>query len=169
MNQEDAQRLVTRVLDPFKTHIEVENTRLNKHKSDLRQKKYEIYQKSGLKNDRNVFYKRVYKVLLGPHYKLHARYLIVGVIVHQGDSTSSGHYWAFIRDKTEKWWKCNDSDVTPSTWEEVTKESFGGGSSGYAEGSSAYFLIYQSEAQFEKDELDDDEELGCDQQGNFQS
>ena len=82
------------------------------------------------------------------------RYLIVGVIVHQGETTSSGHYWAFIRDKNEKWWKCNDNEVTLSNWTDVCNESFGGGL------SSAYSLLYQSEEQFEKDELDADDELG---------
>ena len=81
--------------------------------------------------------------------------------MHQGETASSGHYWAFVRDRNEKWWKCNDGDVTPATWGDVCNDSYGG-STGSA---SAYSLIYQSQDQFDLDADTPDEELEPDQNG----
>ena len=83
--------------------------------------------------------------------------------MHQGETASSGHYWAFVRDRNEKWWKCNDGDVTQATWLDVCNDAYGG-SSGSA---SAYSLIYQSQDQFDLDADTPDEELEPDQNGTL--
>ncbi|EDV26154.1 uncharacterized protein TRIADDRAFT_55977 [Trichoplax adhaerens] len=68
-------------------------------------------------------------------YHLHA------VLVHAGQ-VDSGHYWAFIYWRSyNKWLKINDVQVYEVTWEEVKRESRGGGRSH----TSAYCLIYISD------------------------
>ena len=63
--------------------------------------------------------------------------------------------------RNEKWWKCNDGDVTHATWNDVMNDSYGGSSGS----SSAYSLIYQSQEQFDLDADTPDEELEPDQSG----
>jgi ubiquitin carboxyl-terminal hydrolase 25/28 len=67
-----------------------------------------------------------------------SRYVLYGIWVHQGVA-SSGHYWAFLRDPQQKWWRFNDVRVAEAPEEDVVRESIGGYSS-----SAAYFLIYLS-------------------------
>lgn len=68
-------------------------------------------------------------------YHLHA------VLVHAGQ-VDSGHYWAFVYWRSyNKWLKINDIQVSEVTWEEVKRESRGGGRSH----TSAYCLIYISD------------------------
>merc|ERR1711881_386903 len=63
-------------------------------------------------------------------------YELQGVITHQGRSSSSGHYVAWIRQKADKWLKCDDDHVSPVTSEEVLKLSGGG------DWHIAYILLY---------------------------
>lgn len=63
-------------------------------------------------------------------------YELQGVITHQGRSSSSGHYVAWIRQTGDKWLKCDDDNVTPVTSEEVLKLSGGG------DWHIAYILLY---------------------------
>jgi len=137
-------RKIVNLIQPWSTHIDERQTHLKQVASNLRQEKFNLYRKTDLQ---------------------HHRYLIVGVIVHQGETASSGHYWAFVRDRNEKWWKCNDGDVTPATWGDVCNDSYGG-TSGSA---SAYSLIYQSQDQFDLDADTPDEELEPDQNDLIES
>ena len=60
------------------------------------------------------------------------------MFVHEGQA-ASGHYWAFVfSSRLNKWLKFNDIAVSESSWEELTSDSFGGGSSN----ASAYCLMY---------------------------
>ena len=61
-----------------------------------------------------------------------ARYQILGVCSHYGDSGSYGHYIAYCRDKKNKtWYKFNDSMVSTCTKEEI---KYGG---------NPYLLLYE--------------------------
>ncbi|XP_024017932.1 ubiquitin carboxyl-terminal hydrolase 25 isoform X2 [Morus notabilis] len=53
---------------------------------------------------------------LRPEYKL------FGTIVHSGFSPESGHYYAYIKDATGRWYCCNDTFVSLSTMQEVLSE-----------------------------------------------
>lgn len=53
-------------------------------------------------------------------------YTLQAVLTHKGRSSSSGHYVAWVRHKENDWIKCDDSDVTPVTSEEILKLSGGG-------------------------------------------
>jgi len=64
------------------------------------------------------------------HYELQA------VITHQGRSSSSGHYVAWLRVEADNWVKCDDNEVTPVTQDEVLKLSGGG------DWHIAYLLLY---------------------------
>ncbi|CAH8342898.1 unnamed protein product [Eruca vesicaria subsp. sativa] len=50
---------------------------------------------------------------LQPEYKL------FGIIVHSGFSPESGHYYAYVKNPSGRWYCCNDSFVSPSTLQEV--------------------------------------------------
>ncbi|XP_039277748.1 ubiquitin carboxyl-terminal hydrolase 14 [Nilaparvata lugens] len=64
------------------------------------------------------------------YYKLQA------VLTHKGRSTSSGHYVAWIRQKENKWVKCDDENVTPVLESDILKLSGGG------DWHCAYILLY---------------------------
>ena len=58
--------------------------------------------------------------------------------MHEGQA-AAGHYWAFVfNSRKGKWLKFNDIAVSESSWEELTSDSFGVGSSN----ASAYCLMY---------------------------
>ena len=63
-------------------------------------------------------------------------YTLQAVLTHKGRSSSSGHYVAWIRYKEDQWIKCDDSDVTPVSAEEILKLSGGG------DWHCAYVLLY---------------------------
>ncbi|XP_076805979.1 ubiquitin carboxyl-terminal hydrolase 14-like [Clavelina lepadiformis] len=63
-------------------------------------------------------------------------YELQGVLTHQGRSSSSGHYVAWIRKKGDDWLKCDDDIVSPVTSEDVLKLSGGG------DWHIAYVLLY---------------------------
>ena len=65
----------------------------------------------------------------------HVKYVIRGVICHQGESVDSGHYYTLIRQKDGSWSKVNDSLIT----------------SGLAPEKNSYVFFYE---QLESDELD---------------
>ncbi|KAL7129358.1 hypothetical protein ABFS83_13G060900 [Erythranthe nasuta] len=52
----------------------------------------------------------------------HPEYKLFGAIVHSGFSPDSGHYYAYIKDALDRWYCCNDSYVSVSTFEEVLSE-----------------------------------------------
>ena len=39
------------------------------------------------------------------------KYDLYGVVIHQGASTNSGHYYAYCKSTTGKWFDCNDSFI----------------------------------------------------------
>lgn len=41
----------------------------------------------------------------------HGTYMLTGVVVHQGGSLGSGHYYAYVRDSRGQWSCANDSEV----------------------------------------------------------
>ncbi|KAL5977182.1 Ubiquitin carboxyl-terminal hydrolase 25 [Asimina triloba] len=49
-------------------------------------------------------------------------YNLFGSIVHSGYSVDSGHYYAYIKDATGRWYCCNDHQVSLSTLQEVLSE-----------------------------------------------
>lgn len=53
-------------------------------------------------------------------------YELQAVLTHKGRSSSSGHYVAWVKHKEDSWIKCDDSDVTPVSLEEILKLSGGG-------------------------------------------
>lgn len=53
-------------------------------------------------------------------------YQLEAVLTHQGRSSSSGHYVAWVRWRAGEWLKCDDDDVTPVTEEDILKLSGGG-------------------------------------------
>ncbi|KAL6752117.1 hypothetical protein V8C86DRAFT_2762507 [Haematococcus lacustris] len=51
-----------------------------------------------------------------------AHYVLQGLVVHQGGSLHSGHYLAYVRDGTGRFWCANDATVTASTAAEVLQQ-----------------------------------------------
>ncbi|KAG9439344.1 hypothetical protein H6P81_019509 [Aristolochia fimbriata] len=49
-------------------------------------------------------------------------YNLFGSIVHSGYSPESGHYYAYIKDTSGRWYCCNDSHVSLANLEEVLSE-----------------------------------------------
>ena len=92
---------------------------------------------------------------------------LYGVLVHSG-STTSGHYYAFLRTSTgPQWYQFNDSHVTTATATESIDENFGGSSStstatsatsgytgytygygGYSYNNSRYYYSYNTEKSY---------------------
>lgn len=74
-------------------------------------------------------------------YRLHS------ILIHEGISADSGHYYAYIFDWTKQVWrKYNDIQITEVSTEEVFNKSIGGQGL-----TSAYCLVYISEAVIPKD------------------
>jgi ubiquitin C-terminal hydrolase len=42
----------------------------------------------------------------------HAEYNLYGVLVHQGGSCHSGHYYAFVKAPNDVWHLCDDDSVS---------------------------------------------------------
>ncbi|XP_051172315.1 ubiquitin carboxyl-terminal hydrolase 14 [Leptopilina boulardi] len=63
-------------------------------------------------------------------------YTLQAVLTHQGRSSSSGHYVAWVRQKGDTWIKCDDDNVSIITSEDVLKLSGGG------DWHCAYVLLY---------------------------
>lgn len=53
-------------------------------------------------------------------------YTLWAVLTHQGRSSSSGHYVAWVRQSGDKWMKFDDDDVSPITSEDILRLSGGG-------------------------------------------
>ncbi|WOL15326.1 ubiquitin carboxyl-terminal hydrolase 25 [Canna indica] len=49
-------------------------------------------------------------------------YSLFGSIVHSGFSPDSGHYYAYIKDASGRWYCCNDAHVSLSSTQEVLSE-----------------------------------------------
>lgn len=79
----------------------------------------------GLKIDRTIAFE---EVLTLSSYMCKAsqdpqpEYSLFGTIVHSGYSPESGHYYAYIKDATGRWYCCNDAYVSVSTLQEVLSE-----------------------------------------------
>ncbi|KAG8180460.1 hypothetical protein JTE90_001993 [Oedothorax gibbosus] len=63
-------------------------------------------------------------------------YDLQAVLTHKGRSSSSGHYVAWIKQKQDEWFKCDDDTVSMVTSEEILKLSGGG------DWHCAYLLLY---------------------------
>uniref|UniRef100_A0A1L8DT55 Ubiquitin carboxyl-terminal hydrolase n=1 Tax=Nyssomyia neivai TaxID=330878 RepID=A0A1L8DT55_9DIPT len=63
-------------------------------------------------------------------------YTLQAVLTHQGRSSSSGHYVAWVRQNRDTWMKFDDDVVTPITSEDILRLSGGG------DWHCAYVLIY---------------------------
>lgn len=44
------------------------------------------------------------------------RYRVAGIIYHLGISMQSGHYKAEFRDDQGRWWRADDTQVSPGAW-----------------------------------------------------
>ena len=55
-----------------------------------------------------------------------ANYQLSAVLTHQGRSSSSGHYLAWIRHRNDEWIKLDDDKVSVVTEEDILKLSGGG-------------------------------------------
>ncbi|KAL9981188.1 hypothetical protein ACROYT_G009858 [Oculina patagonica] len=64
-------------------------------------------------------------------------YELTAVLTHQGRSSSSGHYLAWIRRKGDEWVKCDDDNMSNATTEQILKLSGGG------DWHCAYVLLYR--------------------------
>lgn len=53
-------------------------------------------------------------------------YQLQAVLTHQGRTSSSGHYVAWVRFKEDLWIKCDDDLVSPVTEDEILRLSGGG-------------------------------------------
>ncbi|XP_042413570.1 ubiquitin carboxyl-terminal hydrolase 25-like isoform X1 [Zingiber officinale] len=53
---------------------------------------------------------------------LEPEYSLFGCIVHSGFSPESGHYYAYIKDASGRWFCCNDAHVSLSSSQEVLSE-----------------------------------------------
>lgn len=77
-------------------------------------------------------------------------YELVGVIIHSG-TADSGHYYSFIKDRSNKnWFKFDDRYVDPYNVENLSRDCFGGEARGplrddfqYDNYFSAYILVYE--------------------------
>ncbi|KAK8888309.1 hypothetical protein M9Y10_039375 [Tritrichomonas musculus] len=73
------------------------------------------------------------------------KYNLAGVIQHMG-STYGGHYFSYVMDRdTKMWYKCNDTEVTSVTIDDVIANANGGD-------CNAYILFYD---RCDIDEVDD--------------
>ena len=60
-------------------------------------------------------------------------YDLYGVVIHQGATTNSGHYYAYCKSTSGKWYDCNDSFIGP-----ISEQ--------HALNKQAYMLFYQKRA-----------------------
>ncbi|XP_076054607.1 ubiquitin specific protease 14 [Oratosquilla oratoria] len=84
-------------------------------------------------------------------------YQLQAVLTHQGRSSSSGHYVAWVRWRGKDWLKCDDDSITPVTEEEILKLSGGG------DWHCAYILLYGPrilEVEIESEEKKEEEAVG---------
>lgn len=64
-------------------------------------------------------------------------YELIGIITHQGRSSDSGHYIAWVYNKADTWYKYDDDEVTKQKLEQILNLKGGG------DWHMAYFLIYR--------------------------
>ena len=51
-------------------------------------------------------------------------YSLCGVLTHLGRSLTAGHYISEVR-KDMNWWKCDDSRITETSFENLSKQGYG--------------------------------------------
>ena len=69
--------------------------------------------------------------------KVNAKFRLHSVIIHSGTPTS-GHYYVYLKDENNIWYKCNDTSVSVTSFEEVQKDCNGGN----YQATNAYSLLY---------------------------
>eukprot|EP00173_Palmaria_palmata_P001180 Plantae.Rhodophyta-Palmaria_palmata.ctg1631.p1 GENE.Plantae.Rhodophyta-Palmaria_palmata.ctg1631~~Plantae.Rhodophyta-Palmaria_palmata.ctg1631.p1 ORF type:complete len:159 (+),score=4.26 Plantae.Rhodophyta-Palmaria_palmata.ctg1631:49-525(+) len=68
---------------------------------------------------------------------------LTSVIVHDGSTSSSGHYYAYVKTR-EGWYLFDDSDVTPSSEDALRSVLF----SGLESRTTSYLLFYEVDGRF---------------------
>nr|CAD1828122.1 unnamed protein product [Ananas comosus var. bracteatus] len=79
----------------------------------------------GGKINRNIEFEEVLalsKFMYNTAQDSQSEYNLFGSIVHSGFSHESGHYYAYIKDASGRWYCCNDAHVSPSSTQEVLSE-----------------------------------------------
>ena len=104
---------VENILTPWLASIEAQHQTLKDQCSNWRQERRSLYDFNEYKNE---------------------KYMLNGVIIHQGEA-GAGHYWAYVRDAEENWWRCNDNEVKKSEYFEIEREGFGGSENGSSQAS----------------------------------
>ncbi|XP_058071489.1 ubiquitin carboxyl-terminal hydrolase 25 isoform X2 [Magnolia sinica] len=86
-------------------------------------KRFEVI--PGVKIDRAIAFEEVLTLssyMCKASQDTQPEYNLFGSIVHSGYSVDSGHYYAYIKDATGRWYCCNDHQVSLSTLQEVLSE-----------------------------------------------
>ena len=94
------------------------------------------------------------------------KYVLKSVVVHMGNC-EGGHYYAFIKNEDGQWYEFNDTQVTPSNFESLKEEAFGGEEIIYNNGNkktsqknrSAYLLFYEKKIQTDCEKFDNIEAI----------
>lgn len=95
-------------------------TKLNKRISYPHYLTLDQYLSSNIKKDKND--KNKFECELHQCVKVQTesvKYRLYGVIVHDGSSLSSGHYYAFAQSPSQKWYRFDDTRVTEVTLDTV--------------------------------------------------
>ncbi|KAF7728862.1 Ubiquitin carboxyl-terminal hydrolase 36 [Apophysomyces ossiformis] len=70
-----------------------------------------------------------------------SRYRLYAVLVHFGVGCSSGHYYAYVKNSSGKWYRMDDEDVSPVSTQEVFSQQ-------------AYILFYERDSSRESGSID---------------
>lgn len=85
-------------------------------------------------------------------------YDLYGVVIHQGGSTSSGHYFSYCKtEQPAKWFECNDSSISSINEQQALS-------------AQAYLLFYSKRIKMEEEQkkiLEDKESLCIESQINL--
>ncbi|XP_039272036.2 ubiquitin carboxyl-terminal hydrolase 14-like [Styela clava] len=121
-------------LSPMREKFLAEEERKNEEKAAIKLKGGDAL--ANLKQEKkDVEYER-YDFENDPGSSNSGYYELQGIVTHQGRSSSSGHYVAWIKKKGDDWLKCDDDTVSPVKGEDILKLSGGG------DWHIAYVLLY---------------------------
>lgn len=100
-------------------------------------KLYRAFKEQQTKADEELHDKRVWRPQAAQGDT--GEYELVSVITHQGRSSDSGHYIAWVQNKGAAWYKYNDDEVTDQKQDHVMNLKGGG------DWHIAYFLVYRKQ------------------------